>query len=1300
MKIPKFALLAALTPLVFPGVFRPLASAAEATDSSDLSGASWIWAPGAEIGAGAVSYLRLEIELPSEPVEATVLLSADNGYALHVNGNLVAAELDYSGNSWRTAERLRIEKFLHARTNVIAIEGECLGGSAGVIAAVVVTTADGKTRSWVSDESWLATATAEANWAAADHDDSLWQPARVLGKMGCPPWGALAVSAAVTDPALLIVERKGGVEPARFSDPGAGYLWPSGIVFVGGQVPVHSTPAETTKFPIPGTGSYFEYDTPAPSVSGRQLYTLVPARPEGQLRLLHDAGGGIIASPACSYDGEEIIFAMVPEGEKFFKLFRIDADGTGLHRLTEGPWQDYEPAVLPDGRIAFASSRTGSRDEYHANTARSLFVLSADRSNIQPLTRHIVADSEPAVMADGRIAFVRHDNFMDRAKVETRIHAVRPDGSGGQTLLGADRGTIRYDRQTAAEYPDEWLRNIGFGSPAPLPDGRMACLSSFGPMIADVSLRESRAQERMPADAPLSDISPLPDGRLLCSTPDGVLGILHPDTGRVIKLTDAGSGKFHSVAFLGSRPKPNEIAGTVVPDKRDDDLGESGYLLCQNIFDSQQADGEWRRVKAVRILEGKPFTLRSAHHQYGHIGVEGIELGTVPLAPDGSFQARVPADRALAIQAVDAEGRAVVNELSWIYVRPGERRSCIGCHEHRAASPDLHGSFPLALLTPPVDLSRKIGGDSHRFRANNAANGGVLNLQFDRFREAASIDSYRQEVLPAGSDPRALPAGRGSEVARCIRLLGEGGVAEKTSAAQRLAIFRDRAAAPALVVALTDPEESVRLAAALALAACGTRATVPALALALDDSSQAVALAAAIGLEHLTGRSGIDQWKKWAATPDWNAIEGELIARMRSEDPVSAHLAIESLGHVASEAGGKALREFLESESAESLRTRLAAIRALGHLRDLQAIPLLAGILEKNLALVDVQPPQSHEFGWTAPPDHLGAAAAEALGWIGTPEAGEQLAAAYSRLGEFWNYTFRTGDHDWLMGCHSSIIHYRIAEALDAIGFQTTAEKSVALAVRLLKSVPLDTDRGLLYENDAFETVTGRLIQRMGLGPTVIDTCLAVLGDPDVVGNADLMAAVIASPPAKSVGPLSAESRAAQLLSVVCLQAEDAHRVRAAFQRHHATEPSRERSWTCFFLARTLGKLRDSESVAELRGVLDNDPKELDMGIPDPPNVFIHNAMTPLYRAAVADALGRIGDPAALPSLAAAVRDYDNAMEVREAAARSLGKLCEPDFLSELRDLATDYPEIATRNALDDAYRQALARITNNNQNK
>ena len=1291
---PAAVLLTAMAAAVLQQASRAGAQAARPPGKApDLAKALWVWAPDSTVGAGAVCFLRRKFDLASAPVEATVVLTADNGYELYVNNKRIAGELGYDRQSWASVERFRIESHLHEGANVLAIRGECLGGSAGVVAAMYIRTADGKGQTLVTDGKWLGSAKSATTWTQPDHDDSLWKPAKVMAKIGGQPWGMLSVPSRLTDPKKLTINRgiPGRRAPAKaqFTEPPDDFQWPGGVVFLAGRAPVHSTRAQTTKFLIGRTESSFEYDTPAPSVSGYQLYALTPAEPDAKPRLLLDAKAGLIASPICSYDGREIVFAMAPAGEKFFKLYRIGADGSSLQRLTEGPWQDYDPAILPDGRIVFASSRIGSREEYHGNPARSLFVLSADRKTIRPLTYHIVADSQPRVMSDGRIAFVRQDNFMERAKVETLIHAVHPDGTAGQTLVGPDRGAIRYDRPTGAEHPARWLRNYGFGSPAPLPDGRIACLSNYGPVLTTILLRDQVRRQRMPSEVPLFDISPMPDGRLLCSTPRGVLGIVEPDTGKAVMLHQMQGQALHSAAYLGRRPRPPVIANMVSAQagRTHDD---SGFLLCQDIFNTQQVAGDWRRVKAVRVIQGKPLTLRSARHQYDHIGTEGVELGTAPLAPDGSFYVRVPADRALAIQAIDAEGRPVVNEMSWIYVRPGETRSCIGCHNPRQSAPQLNGRMVLAAKAPPVDLR---GGDQPlRFRANNAANGGVLNLQFDRFREVAGIDLHRQGAFPRGFVPTALPPGRPAEVTRLGKTIEVGRPAEAISAIDRLATFRDRAAVPALIKALGHEQAGVRRAAAMALGSCGNRGAAAALLKALRDESPPVAQAAHVALEHLTGQTRAfnpygdrdrqlkqaETWQDWLDDNSWGSIEKDLIARLASDDPITSHLAAEAMGHVGGASAKAALRKYLESSRKDSLVARLAAIRALGHLRDESAVPLLAKILETNTVKRRTRAKGSHEFGWAAPPDHLAGAAAEALGWIGSPQAEQRLIAAYGKLAEFWFYTFRTADHDWLMGCHSSIVHYRIAEALDAIG----SKKAGPLTAGLLLSVPIDPDRGLLHENDAYEVVIGRLINRSGTAAKVIDTCLSVLGDKQAKATPDLIKGVTASPPARSVKPLSREARAAHLLSVVCLRGEDAPRIRAAFQRYRAAPPSRKRCWVGFFLARTLGKLRDAESVGILRETLDKDPTEFSFGVPNPPNVFIHNAMTPTYRAAVADALGRIGDAKAVPSLLAAVGNFDNVMDVREAAADALRRIADPASLAQLRQLADGYPEITTQRAL------------------
>jgi hypothetical protein len=58
-------------------------------------------------------------------------------------------------------------------------------------------------------------------------------------------------------------------------------------------------------------------------------------------------------------------------------------------------------------------------------------------------------------------------------------------------------------------------------------------------------------------------------------------------------------------------------------------------------------------------------------------------LGYAAVEPDGSFKLNVPADTPIGLQVVDAEGRAFQSHTNWIQVRPGERRTCDGCHSPR-----------------------------------------------------------------------------------------------------------------------------------------------------------------------------------------------------------------------------------------------------------------------------------------------------------------------------------------------------------------------------------------------------------------------------------------------------------------------------------------------------------------------------------------------------------------------------------------------------------------------------------------
>jgi len=116
-----------------------------------------------------------------------------------------------------------------------------------------------------------------------------------------------------------------------------------------------------------------------------------------------------------------------------------------------------------------------------------------------------------------------------------------------------------------------------------------------------------------------------------------------------------------------------------------------------------------------------------------------------------------------------------------------------------------------------------------------------------------------------------------------------------------------------------------------------------------------------------------------------------------------------------------------------------------------------------------------------------------------------------------------------------------------------------------------------------------------------------------------------------------------------------------------------------------LGNLADPRSLDSLLAVLQECPKEASSGRPDPCDaavLFLHNELTPCYRAAAAWALGRIGQRRATPALLAVVADLDNAIDTRCTAAEALQRLHDPAAMEAIRKLAADYPEISTRNAL------------------
>ena len=634
--------------------------AAAQVEPIGFEGAKWIWSAGGDAPpAAGSSYFRAEVDVPENPAlkSAEVIVTCDNLFVLYVNGRPVGESLT-GNNVWKNAKRWDVTGMIVPGRIVLAAEAiNTLPGAAGLIVKFVAELADGQKIVLASGENWKCQAAEAANWQQPEFDDQKWSPAAVVGEYGVRPWGRVVVPPLATPGGEPVGEvakaargvrqqasRQGQVGAVVESEPASDFAWPEAIVFVGDDCSLYRTPGRdgtaydslnVTIFNPRKARVFPEHDLPAPMKVGHKLFALTPALSGTEPRLLVDAGRGALGSPSVTFDGQSILISMAYQAEPFYHIYRVPAGGGQPQRLTDGPFHDIDPVELPDGRIAFTSTRIGRFEEYHNPPSRSLFVMNSDGSDIRPLTHTIVFDNEPEVLADGRIVFIRSDNFFDRGKVETLLHAVHPDGAGGYTEFGLNNRP-EYGRR---------LRAYLCGSPAPLPDGRLAFLSGPGITIGKLGYPPEHLQH---LSVTAGDVAALPDGRLLCTTAINVpreivqgkqkkviqepsyekIAVLDADSRppRLTVIHTSAGRPLHSPVYLGPRPRPPQLAAKIDL-TRERDPQATGVLFCQNARYTQKSTAGWQHVRAIRVLAGAGLTVRSSHSYIVHAGQPGHGIG-------------------------------------------------------------------------------------------------------------------------------------------------------------------------------------------------------------------------------------------------------------------------------------------------------------------------------------------------------------------------------------------------------------------------------------------------------------------------------------------------------------------------------------------------------------------------------------------------------------------------------------------------------------------------------------------------
>jgi hypothetical protein len=481
------------------------------------------------------------------------------------------------------------------------------------------------------------------------------------------------------------------------------------------------------------------------------------------------------------------------ERERVINLHTMDAKGGKITQISISQSHDRNPVVRPNGDIMFSRwEHAADRNRFAVFRAKpdgtDLFVLygaqSPGNSYLHP------RDMDPAGKYKGFIAsslmplsrtneggaliFIDAANYSEQ---DTPANTTVPKEGGNteatQKALAMERGLSLYGRITAP-YPlwdgtDRVL--VGYKPCEVMKDGAVVpCATLTTEEIARLSM-EDRPVDEVDADT-LQDNVP----------PNYAIYMFDPKDQTWLNVASPPAGFMYTdPVAIQPRPEPNAPEPTNV----DPTLAAANMALIEvrSVYDTDglnrmgnqmiaasdlpsgctvgiaqvkpadamdtramvadiarlkdPADAAYgctpvRFVRAVRAV-APPSNMMGVRGAIGETNFEQQQiLGYAPIEPDGSFKLKVPADIPLALQVVDPKGRAFQTHPNWIQVRPGERRTCDGCHSPRRGAALNSGAvadnLPAALKTALA--SAHLGGETMA-STRTRLDATLLNVQTD-----------------------------------------------------------------------------------------------------------------------------------------------------------------------------------------------------------------------------------------------------------------------------------------------------------------------------------------------------------------------------------------------------------------------------------------------------------------------------------------------------------------------------------------------------------------------------------------
>ncbi len=465
--------------------------------------------------------------------------------------------------------------------------------------------------------------------------------------------------------------------------------------------------------------------------------------------LTADMSEGSFLGPDFSYDGKRVLFAycryyphvakMANKVEKdslpedcFYHLYEMNVDGSGRRRLTYGRYDDFDPRYLPNGEIAFLSTRKGvaiqcSKASASATAAATcpdsyvrcggnahrpvsvftLHVMDAHGGNFRPISAFENFEWTPSVARDGRLLYARWD-YIDRFNGPfVSLWSTNPDGTAAQLVYG--NYTVRPQCVFEPRSIPNSRRVVFTASAHHSITGGSLCLldrtrgtEDERPLVRltpEVAFPETEGWDNSyyANPYPLSEqffLVAWSDRRLPPHTiatdernPANALGVYLYDAFGNLELLyrDAAISSQYPLP-LTPRERPPAVSSTV-----DWDGPQFGQFLVQDVYRGME-EVPRGAVKRLRIVAMPPKVQPNMNLPVLGVSAEDpgkFVLGTVPVEADGSAHFRVPSGVPVFFQALDAQGLAIQTMRTLTYVQPQQTQACVGCHEHRDQAPPL-----------------------------------------------------------------------------------------------------------------------------------------------------------------------------------------------------------------------------------------------------------------------------------------------------------------------------------------------------------------------------------------------------------------------------------------------------------------------------------------------------------------------------------------------------------------------------------------------------------------------------------